>query len=90
MKEKHVPELKDEKWLNDLAFLLKVVTYLNEFNTLLQTQGQLGHELYGHVKSFQNKLRLWEDQLRNGNVYHFIVFNITSMVKRVFTGDRRI
>jgi hypothetical protein len=32
---------------------------------------RLVQELYGHVKSFQNKLRLWEDQLRNGNAYHF-------------------
>jgi hypothetical protein len=30
MKEKHVPELKDGKWLNDSAFLLDVATQLIE------------------------------------------------------------
>lgn len=44
---------------------------LNELNFKLQTQEQLVHELYGHVKAFQNKLRLWESQLRTGNTYHF-------------------
>lgn len=40
-------------------------------NVQLQKQGQLVHELYGHVKAVQNKLQLWENQMRNGNAYHF-------------------
>ena len=71
MKDKPMPELDNPAWMCDLAFLVDVTTHLNELNTKLQTQGQLAHELYGHVRSFQNKLVLWESQLREGNTYHF-------------------
>ncbi|XP_051784546.1 general transcription factor II-I repeat domain-containing protein 2-like [Erpetoichthys calabaricus] len=71
MKGKPIPELENKPWLCDLAFLVNLTTHLNELNAKLQSQGQMIHELYGHIKSFQNKLRLWESQLKEGNTYHF-------------------
>jgi hypothetical protein len=55
----------------DLAFLVDATRYLNELNLKLQKQGQLVHELHGHVKAFCNKLRLLESQIRAENFYHF-------------------
>ena len=35
-KNKFVPELDDENWLTDLAFLVDLITHLNELNMHLQ------------------------------------------------------
>ena len=83
MKGKHVPALKDKSWLCDLAFLVDVTTHLNEVNTNLQKQGQLVHELYGHIKSFEHKLRLWESQLKAGNTYHFPTLASESNIQNI-------
>jgi hypothetical protein len=61
----------DDEWVCELAFFVDVTGYLNELNLKLQKQGQLGHELYGHVKAFCNKLRLLESQIRAKNCYNF-------------------
>lgn len=71
MKGKPFPEIHDQKWLCDLAFLVDIMGHLNELNLKLQKQGQLVNELYNHLKAFQNKLRLWETQMRSGSCYHF-------------------
>jgi hypothetical protein len=55
----------------DLSFLVDVTGYLNELTLKLQKQGQLVHELYGHVKAFCNKLRLLESQVRTKNCCNF-------------------
>jgi hypothetical protein len=57
----------------DLAFLVDVTGYLNELNLKLQKQGQLVHELHGHVKAFCNKLRLLESQIRAEMVVIFLL-----------------
>jgi hypothetical protein len=66
-----INQVKDDEWVCDLAFLLDVTGYLNELNLKLQKQGQLVHELHGHVKAFCNKLRLLESQIRGKIFYHF-------------------
>ena len=70
-KEKPFPEIHDPKWLCDLAFLVDITGHLNDLNLKLQKQGQLVNELYSHLKAFQNKLRLWETQMRSENCFHF-------------------
>ncbi|KII62944.1 General transcription factor II-I repeat domain-containing protein 2B [Thelohanellus kitauei] len=55
----------------EIAFLVDVTCYLNELNIKLQKQGQLVHQLHGHVKAFTNKLRLLEKQFRAKNCIHF-------------------
>ena len=56
MKDHHVPELQNESWQIDLAFLVDITTHLNELNTKLQGKNQLVTQLYEHIKAFQLKL----------------------------------
>ena len=71
MKGKIIPELSDDNWVRDLAFLVDLTMHFNDLNTKLQGQGQFVHHLYSHVKTFQSKLQLWEKQLRYDNTFHF-------------------
>ncbi|GBP05056.1 General transcription factor II-I repeat domain-containing protein 2A [Eumeta japonica] len=71
IKNKPLSELNDPKRICDLAFLVDLTGYLNDFNLKLQKQGQLVNDFYSHLKSFQNKIRLWEIQMLSGNSYHF-------------------
>ena len=52
-------EMEDESWLCDLAFLVDITTRINKLNTRLQPKAQYASEMYGHIKGFMNKLRLW-------------------------------
>jgi hypothetical protein len=70
-KQKVIPELEDEKWLSDLAFMCDVTEHLNALNVKLQGRKQLITEMRDSVKAFQMKLRLWEGQMRQGNLAHF-------------------
>ena len=56
MKGKIIPELSDDNWVRDLAFLVDLTMHFNNLNTKLQEQGQFVHHLYSHVKTFQSKL----------------------------------
>ena len=58
MKGKIIPELSDDNWVRDLAFLVDLTMHFNDLNTKLQGQGQFVHHLYSHVKTFQKKLQL--------------------------------
>ncbi len=70
-KQKVIPELEDEKWLSDLSFLCDITEHLNALNVKLQGRKQLITEMRDSVKAFQMKLRLWERQMRQGNLSHF-------------------
>ena len=71
MKGKSIPELNDDGWVRDLAFLVDFTSYLNDLNSKLQGKGQFINQLYSHIRTFQKKIQLWEKQLRNGNTFHF-------------------
>lgn len=71
MKEKAVPELSDGKWLTDLAFLVDITSHLNDLNIKLQGKDQLVTNLFDHIRTFQTKLLLWENQISKGNTVHF-------------------
>ena len=64
-------EMEDESWLCDLAFLVNITTRMNELNTRLQRKAQYASEMYGHIKGFMNKLRLWHAHIQNANLSHF-------------------
>ncbi|KAK0138753.1 General transcription factor II-I repeat domain-containing protein 2 [Merluccius polli] len=70
-KQKVIPELEDEKWLSDLAFMCDITEHLNVLNVKLQGRQQLITEMRDAVKAFQMKLRLWEGHMRQGNLAHF-------------------
>ena len=63
--------MEDESWLCDLASLIDIITRMNELNTRLQPKAQYASEMYGHIKGFMNKLRLWHAHIQNGNLSHF-------------------
>ena len=52
-------EMEDKSWLCDLAFLVDIITRINELNTRLQQKAQYVSKMYRHIKGFINKLRLW-------------------------------
>ena len=58
-------EMEDESWLCDLAFLVDITTRMNELNTRLPRKAQYVSEMYGHIKCFINKLRLWHAHIQN-------------------------
>ena len=64
-------EMEDEIWLCYLAFLVDITTRMNELNTRLQRKAQYASEMYGHIKGFMNKLRLWHVHIQNVNFSHF-------------------
>ena len=64
-------EMKDEGWLCDLVFLVDITTCMNELNTKLQRKAQYESEMYGHIKGFMNKLRLWHAHIQNADLSHF-------------------
>lgn len=76
IKEKPIPELNDDEWICDLAFLVDLTTHLNQLNSNLQAKGKLIHELYFQVTSFTKKLKLWESQLKTGQAVHFPTLNL--------------
>ena len=70
-KGRPMTEMKDKSWVCDLAFLINTTTCMNELNTKLQRKAQYASEMYGHIKGFINKLRLWHAQTQNANLAHF-------------------
>ena len=64
-------EIEDESWLYDLAFSVDITTRMNELNTRLQQKPKYASEMYGHIKGFMNKLRLWHEHIQNANLSHF-------------------
>ena len=63
--------LKNKGWLCDLAFLVGITTRMNELHTRLQRKAQYASEMYGNIKGFMNKLRLWHAHIQNANLSHF-------------------
>ena len=43
MKGKIIPELSDDNWVRDLAFLVDLTMHFNDLNTKLPGQGQFVH-----------------------------------------------
>ena len=70
-KGRPMAKMEDESWLCDLAFLVDITTRMNEFNTRPQRKAQYASEMYGHIKGFMNKLRLWHAHIQNANLSHF-------------------
>ena len=70
-KNLNASEFRDQKWICNLAFLVDVTSHLNKLNLQLQGKCQLIHDMWGHIRSFTTKLRLWESQLESGNYAHF-------------------
>ena len=84
VKNQGVDELMDPQWLADLAFLVDLTGHLNKLNRTFQGKDQLVSQLYGHLKAFCLKFRLFETQLINLNV---VPFPTLAEVKSAFPND---
>lgn len=65
-----MPELINDEWIGDLAFLMDFAAYFNEMNLKLLGENQLVNQLYNHVKTFQAKHFLWGTHLTSFNTFH--------------------
>uniref|UniRef100_A0ABM5FVD0 General transcription factor II-I repeat domain-containing protein 2A-like n=1 Tax=Pogona vitticeps TaxID=103695 RepID=A0ABM5FVD0_9SAUR len=70
-KTKCVPELDNENWLTDLAFLVDLTTHLNELNMHLQGENQLISTMFQTITAFKMKLKLSHSQMKAKNLMHF-------------------
>jgi len=90
-KGKPIPELQDEIWLMELAFLVDMTTHLNGLNVSLQGREQTIVDLYEKIQAFRAKLNLWIQQISSNNYFHFPTLNekfkdkITEDLKNLFT-----
>ncbi|XP_060118462.1 general transcription factor II-I repeat domain-containing protein 2-like [Heteronotia binoei] len=71
MKGKAVPELQDNEWLQDLAFMVDITEHLNCLNAKMQSRSNIVTEFYDGICAFEMKLQLWEMQLQENNLAHF-------------------
>ena len=69
-KRRPIAEIKEESWLCDSAFLVDIATRMNELNKRLQRKAQYSNEMYGNIKNFMNKFRLWHAHIQNANLSH--------------------
>lgn len=53
---KALDELRDEKWLWDLALLYDVIWHLNDVNTKLQVQQTLFSDMFQAIKCIKNEI----------------------------------
>jgi hypothetical protein len=66
-----VPQFNDPDWMTDFGYLTHISLHLSDLNIRLQGKNQFIHNLHDQIKSFQNKLRLWEIQLQKNDFTHF-------------------
>lgn len=64
---KFVPELANENWLTDLAFLVDLTAHLSELNLCLQGENQLNNTIFQTITAFQMKLKLWQARIKANN-----------------------
>lgn len=74
MKEKTMPGIYDLTCRYGLAFLVGITGHY-DLNLTLQEQGPLVNQLFSHLKAFQNKVRLWETQMRSKTCSHFLTLS---------------
>lgn len=64
-------QMVDAKFLSDLAFLTDLTSHLNELNLKLQGKQQNIAYLYGHIRGFQNKIKLFKSSLEKHDFSFF-------------------
>lgn len=80
-KNKNVDKLLDDKWLQDLAFLVDITHHLNTLNVSLQGRDKLVTHLNDSINAFITKLDLFVRQLNETKLDHF------PSLKSVLTGN---
>lgn len=47
--------LKDIAWLSDFVFFIDLLNHMNKLNVKLLRRNQLIHEIWGHIRSFNEE-----------------------------------
>jgi hypothetical protein len=68
---KTVPQLSDDKWILELAFVVDITTYLYEFNVKLQRKGKLLSDKFSDVKAFEMKMKFLHKHIKEQNLDQF-------------------
>ena len=55
-KGKPVHQFEDPNWMADFGYLTDILIHLNGLNMQLQGKNNMLHNLFDHVKAFENKL----------------------------------
>lgn len=69
-KGKDTAELREEKFLCELAFLCDISSHLDALNLQLQGRGRI-ITVYSSVRAFKTKMCLWENQMLQAHFGHF-------------------
>lgn len=73
--KKDIPQLGNEHWVADLAFMVDITSHLSSLNRNLQGNNKLCHAWYGTVSGFIGKLCLWRKHLEEGVTTHFVTLS---------------
>ena len=71
LKNKPILEFDDPQFMSDFAFLTDISSHLATLILKLQQRGQLVNALFSHVRAFQAKLKLFEQQFGKKDLSHF-------------------
>ena len=71
LKNKPILEFDNSQFMSDFAFLTDISSHLATLNLKMQQRGQLVNALFSHVRAFQAKLKLFEQQLGKKDLSHF-------------------
>ena len=66
-----VPQLGDNAWIRDLAFLSDIVDHLSKLNVSLQGRDRTIIELFDSIQLFKAQLHLFMGHLRTQVTFHF-------------------
>ncbi|GFY78348.1 general transcription factor II-I repeat domain-containing protein 2 [Trichonephila inaurata madagascariensis] len=77
-KQRPFADLENSEWMWKLAFYVDLTNHMNELNLRLQGENQLLPDLYTNIKSFRQKIILFQSQLRKKCFTHFKTCGIFS------------
>jgi hypothetical protein len=72
-KGKFVTERGDEKWLWEITVLCDTSHHVHGLNTKLKVQQKLIYDMFGAVRAFEMKLKLFRKHLENVNLCQFFL-----------------
>ncbi|XP_065662992.1 general transcription factor II-I repeat domain-containing protein 2-like [Hydra vulgaris] len=71
-KGQDISDIKNIKFLQDLAFLVDITKHLNDLNIILQGKNKLVTTMFDNVRAFQTKLLLWERQIEQEQIWYIL------------------
>ena len=69
--KKPYPQLENDDWIQDLMFFTDIMQHLNTLNLALQGKDKLLSDLSQTVFGFQNKIRIFQNDLLSKKFSHF-------------------